>query len=354
MRNPPGVLQAPALFVIQDTFQRPLRTLRISVTDRCNLRCAYCMPEPTYAWLPRPELLTFEEIARLVVQFRGVGVDKVRITGGEPLARKGVVELVAQLRSTGVGALAMTTNGVLLAERAAALRDAGLSQLTVSLDTLSAARFSALTRRDQHEQVIAGLDAAAAAGFGALKIDTVLLRGVNDDELPALLAFAAARGAEMRFIEYMDVGGATNWRPEQVISRREILAILAAHFGAAPSPVPGRGSAPAERFRLPSGQVCGIIASTTQPFCGACDRARLTADGKLLTCLYATSGVDLRALLRAGASDAELSRALADAWEQRRDRGAEDRLKLAQLRGPLRTAAELRDDPLLEMHRRGG
>jgi cyclic pyranopterin phosphate synthase len=312
------------------------------------------MPEPTYAWLPRPELLTYEEITRLAMQFRGLGVDKVRITGGEPLARRDVVDLVAQLRGAGVGALAMTTNGVLLAGCAAALKEAGLAQLTVSLDTLSAERFSALTRRDQHAEVLAGLEAAAEAGFGALKIDTVLLRGVNEDEIPALLAYAAARGAELRFIEYMDVGGATHWRPGQVISRREILASLASHFGTAPEPLPGRGSAPAERFRLPSGQVFGIIASTTEPFCGACDRARLTADGQLLTCLYATTGLDLRALLRAGATDAELSTAISHAWARRRDRGAEDRLKLAQQRGPLRTAAELRADPLLEMHRRGG
>ncbi len=324
------------------------------MTDRCNLRCAYCMPEPTYAWLPRPELLSYEEIARVVGCFTALGVEKVRITGGEPLVRKDVSELVARLREAGAPALAMTTNGVLLEEQAAALRAVGLGQLTVSLDTLSSERFAALTRRDQHAQVLAGLDAAAAAGFSALKIDTVLMRGVNDDEVPALLAFAAARGAELRFIEYMDVGGATRWRPEQVVSRAELLALLAAHHGAPPVPLPGRGSAPAERFRLPSGQVFGIIASTTQPFCGACDRARLTADGQLLTCLYATAGLDLRGLLRGGASDGALAEAIARAWSGRRDRGAEERLKLAQLRGPLRTAEELREQPLLEMHRRGG
>ena len=312
------------------------------------------MPEPSYAWLPRPELLTFEEITRLVGVFNRLGVEKVRITGGEPLVRRDVVDLVAQLHGTGVEALALTTNGVLLAGLAGPLKEAGLAQLTVSLDTLSAERFTALTRRDQHAQVMAGLDAAAAAGFAALKMDTVLLRGVNDDEVPALLVHADARNAELRFIEYMDVGGATRWRPEQVVPRRELLSLLAAHFGAPPEPLPGRGSAPAERFSLPTGQVFGIIASTTQPFCGACDRARLTADGQLLTCLYATAGLDLRALLRSGAGDAELFEAISSAWRQRQDRGAEDRLKLAQLRGPLRTAAELQGEPHLEMHRRGG
>jgi len=312
------------------------------------------MPEPTYAWLPRPELLTFEELTRLVGHFRDLGVEKVRITGGEPLVRKDVVELVSQLRGAGLEELAMTTNGVLLEEHAEGLLRAGLAQITVSLDTLSPERFAALTRRDQHAQVLGGLDKAAEAGFASLKIDTVLMRGVNDDELVPLLEFAQRRGAELRFIEYMDVGGATNWRPGQVVSRQEILSLLTAHFGGPPEPLPGRGSAPAERFRLPSGQRFGIIASTTQPFCGACDRARLTADGQFLTCLYATAGLDLRALLRLGASNEALSGAIASAWHRRRDRGAEDRLKLARLRGPLRTAEELRDEPLLEMHRRGG
>lgn len=312
------------------------------------------MPEATYAWLPRPELLSFEEIARVVARFLELGVEKVRITGGEPLVRKDVVELVALLDGLHVPALAMTTNGVLLEAHAAGLRRAGLQQLTVSLDTLSAERFAALTRRDQHAQVLAGLDAAAAAGFPALKLDTVLMRGVNDDEVVPLLEFAAQRGAELRFIEYMDVGGATHWRADQVVSRAEILSRLTAHHGVAPEPLPGRGSAPAERFRLHTGQRFGIIASTTQPFCGACDRARLTADGQLLSCLYATAGLDLRALVRAGVDDVALRDAISSAWQQRRDRGAEERLWLAQARGPLRTAAELQGEPHLEMHRRGG
>ncbi len=340
--------------VSYDALHRPLRSLRLSVTDRCNLRCAYCMPEATYAWLPNPELLTFEELTRLVHRFIALGVRKVRLTGGEPLVRRELPTLVAQLAAAPLDELALTTNGVLLAGLAQPLRDAGLHRLTVSLDTLSADRFRALTTRDQHAQVVAGLDAAAAAGFGNVKIDTVLMRGVNDDEVVPLLAFARARGAELRFIEYMDVGGATRWDRRQVVPRAEVLARLAAHFGQAPTPLPERTSAPAERFMLPDGQLFGIIASTTQPFCSTCDRARLTADGQLLTCLYATKGTDVRALLRGGASDDDLEAALGAVWSHRRDRGAEERARLEQLRGPLRTADELRDQPHLRMHRRGG
>ncbi len=340
--------------MILDSHQRPLRSLRLSVTDRCNLRCAYCMPESRYDWLPGPEVLSFEELSRLVERFVALGVRRVRLTGGEPLLRRELPTLVSMLARQPLDELALTTNGVLLRRFARPLREAGLTRLTVSLDTLSPTRFLALTRRDQHAGVLDGLDAAAEAGFTGLKLDTVLMRGVNDDEVPALLAFAKARGAELRFIEYMDVGGATRWKQAQVISRAELLEQVTRHFGEAPLPLPERGSAPAERFRLPDGQLFGIIASTTQPFCGACDRARLTADGQLLTCLYATRGLDLKALLRGGADDAALERALHGAWTGRRDRGAEDRRRLLSARGPLRTAQQLLDEPHLEMHRRGG
>jgi cyclic pyranopterin phosphate synthase len=312
------------------------------------------MPEARYDWVPNPEILTFEEAARVVDAFVSLGVTKVRLTGGEPLLRRDLPVLVGLLAQKPLEELALTTNGTRLSSLARPLRAAGLSRLTVSLDTLSPTRFLALTKRDQHAQVLAGLDAAAAAGFAGLKLDTVLLRGVNDDELVPMLDFAAARGAEVRFIEYMDVGGATRWAPEKVVPRAEVLARLTRHFGAPPAPLPERGSAPAERFQLPDGRVFGVIASTSQPFCGACDRARLTADGQLLTCLYATRGTDLRALVRSGADAETMARAVAEVWSARRDRGAEERLALRDARGPLRTAAELAGAPSLQMHRRGG
>ncbi|MEN9800164.1 MAG: Cyclic pyranopterin monophosphate synthase 3 [Pseudomonadota bacterium] len=311
------------------------------------------MPEANYAWIPRPNLLTFEELHRVVVQCQALGVYKVRITGGEPLVRRDVPRLVRMLADAGIPELALTTNGVLLSEQAQALKDAGLRQLTISLDTLSAERFTALTRRPLHAHVLRGLEAAAAAGFGGIKIDTVLMRGVNDDEVPALLDFARERDAEIRFIEYMDVGGATRWRSDQVVTRAELLARLASLDGAVPVPLPGRGSAPAERFRRGNGQVFGIVSSTTQPFCGTCDRARLTAEGQFLTCLYATRGSDLRALLRGGEGDGALRTRLAEVWGSRTDRGAEERARL-NARGPLASAEELQARPALEMHHRGG
>ena len=338
---------------ISDSLGRPLRNLRLSVTDRCNLRCAYCMPEPNYTWLPRQDLLHFEEIGRLVDVFTGLGVDKVRLTGGEPLVRRDLPELVRILAGkSALTDIAMTTNGVLLADQAAALREAGLHRVTVSLDTLDAERFRRLTRFDDLPRVLAGIDAAAAAGFGSFKIDSVVMRGVNDDEIPALLERGRAWGAEVRFIEYMDVGGATRWSRERVVSRAEMLETLAARYGPI-APIAGQGSAPAERFRLPDGLVFGIIASTTAPFCRACDRSRLTADGHWFLCLYAARGTDLRGPLRAGATDAEIRELLSSTWRRREDRGAEERLRVAE-RSPLLPRVELVRDPHLEMHTRGG
>ena len=294
--------------VLVDRLARPLRSLRISVTDRCNLRCQYCMPEPDYAWLPRESLLGFEEIASIADVFVSLGADRVRVTGGEPLLRRDLPRLIELLASRpGIADLAVTTNGVLLASQAAALRRAGLRRITVSLDTLRRDRFQAIARFDELPSVLAGIDAAARAGFAPLKIDTVVMRGRNDDELVDLIEFGRGVGAEVRFIEYMDVGGATHWSMDTVVSRREILARLTEHYGDIAA-LPGRDAAPAERFQLPDGTTFGIIASTTEPFCAACDRSRLTADGLWLLCLYARGGLDLRRPLREGATCEELAR----------------------------------------------
>jgi cyclic pyranopterin phosphate synthase len=338
---------------ISDALGRPLGNLRVSVTDRCNLRCQYCMPELEYAWLPRGEILTFEELARIVDAFTGLGVDRVRLTGGEPLVRRDLPGLIGLLAANPrLRDIAMTTNGVLLAEAARPLREAGLRRLTVSLDTLDPQRFRELTRADLHHRVLAGIEAAAGAGFEERKIDSVIMRGVNEDELAALLEYGKSVGAEVRFIEYMDVGGATRWSMDRVVSGRQMLAQIEASFGPT-SPIGGRGSAPADRYRLADGTVFGIIASTTTPFCAACDRSRLTADGLWYLCLYAARGVDLRGPLRAGASAEEIREILRSVWTGRADRGAEERLALRE-RTPLVALAELRRDPHLEMHTRGG
>jgi cyclic pyranopterin phosphate synthase len=336
-----------------DRLGRPLRNLRVSVTDRCNLRCQYCMPEEEYVWLPREDLLAFEEIRELVSVFAGLGVDKVRLTGGEPLLRRDLPALVRLLAAVpGIRDLAMTTNGILLAEQAPSLREAGLHRVTVSLDTLRPDRFRELTRRDTHARVLEGIAAVPAAGFTGLKLDSVVMRGVNDDELVDLIEFGRRVEAEVRFIEYMDVGGATHWSMDRVVSRAEMLDALERRYGRI-EPVGEVSSAPAERFRLPDGTVFGIIASTTTPFCRTCDRSRLTADGLWFLCLYAQRGTDLRTLLRSGAPRDALAAAITGGWTARRDRGAEERKELG-IRGPLLQIEGLRQDPHLEMHTRGG
>jgi cyclic pyranopterin phosphate synthase len=337
-----------------DRLRRPLGSLRISVTDRCNMRCRYCMPEAEYVWLPRAQILTFEEITRLVGVFAGLGVAKIRLTGGEPLLRQELPTLVRSIRAEGrVRDLALTTNGILLAGQAAALGAAGLRRVTVSLDTLRPERMAQFARSTRHADVLAGIGAAQAVRFERLKLNSVVVRGFNEDELVDLIEFARARDAEVRFIEYMDVGGATQWSLDRVVSQREVLDLLAHHYGPI-TPVTGDDPhAPAERFALPDGATFGIIASTTAPFCGACDRSRLTADGQWLTCLYAQQGIDLREPLRSGASDAEVAALIRDCWTGRTDRGAEERLGLAH-RQPLYPVAGLRADPHREMHTRGG
>jgi GTP 3',8-cyclase len=338
---------------LSDQLGRPLRSLRVSVTDRCNLRCNYCMPQEEYVWLPRQELLTFEEIARLVEVFTSLGVEDVRLTGGEPLLRRNLSGLVRMLSANPrIRDLAITTNGVLFEEQAEDLRAAGLHRVTLSLDTLRPERFAALTGRDTHAQVFRGIEAAHRLGFPKLKLDSVVLRGVNEDELADLIEYGRGMGAEVRFIEYMDVGGATEWSLDKVFTRAEMLEQLAKRYGAV-TPLNENSSAPAERFRLPDGAVFGIIASTTTPFCRRCDRSRLTADGLWYQCLYAQAGIDLRQMLRAGATAEELASRISSIWRARADRGAELRAATGQ-RGVLVGVEQLRQDPHLEMHTRGG
>jgi GTP 3',8-cyclase len=342
-----------------DTLNRPLRNLRLSVTDRCNLRCQYCMPEDEYTWLPREDVLHFEEISALVDVFLGLGVTKLRLTGGEPLLRRDIPALVKMISGKpGLEDLALTTNGILLADQIDALASAGLRRITVSLDTLQRDRFMALTRFDELARVKEGLDAAhrvfgQAPGRSTFKIDTVVIRGVNDAELVDIIEYARPLNAEVRFIEYMDVGGATHWSPEGVFSRKDILASLASHYGPIEAVAEPASSAPADRFTLPDGTVFGIISSTSEPFCRSCDRSRLTADGMWYLCLYAARGIDLRGALRGGASPEEIRAIVTEAWRARADRGAEDRLALGERRAfvPIKS---LKKDPHLEMHTRGG
>jgi len=343
-----------------DLLNRPLRNLRLSVTDRCNLRCEYCMPEDDYVWLPREDVLQFEEISALVDVFIALGVDKVRLTGGEPLLRRDLPSLVRMLAvKPGLGDLALTTNGVLLADQIDALKSAGLGRVTVSLDTLRSDRFLRLTRFDELSRVKEGIEAAKRA-FGTLKIDSVVIRGVNDDELVDLVEYGKSVDAEVRFIEYMDVGGATRWSPDRVMSRQQILDVLTHRYGAiqqatdrSASAAGANSAAPADLFVLPDGTTFGIISSTTDPFCRTCDRSRLTADGMWFLCLYASQGIDLRAALRRGASVDELKALIAGGWQTRDDRGAETRLALGERRSFV-AVNTLRKDPHLEMHTRGG
>jgi len=339
--------------MIADVLGRPLRNLRLSVTDRCNLRCEYCMPEDDYQWLPREDLLHFEEISSMVDIFIGRGVDRVRLTGGEPLLRRDLPTLMAMLSAKpGLNDLALTTNGILLADQIDALASAGLRRITVSLDTLRADRFKALTRSDELARVRDGMQAAKRVFPSRFKIDTVVIKGVNDDELADLVEYGKALGAEVRFIEYMDVGGATKWSPDRVVSRTDILARLSARYGTI-APIVEDSSAPADRYQLADGTVFGIISSTTQPFCGSCDRSRLTADGMWYLCLYATQGLDLRGALRSGRSADEIGAMIRGGWQARDDRGAEQRLALGDRRAFVQLKA-LKKDPHLEMHTRGG
>jgi cyclic pyranopterin phosphate synthase len=310
------------------------------------------MPEAEYVWLPREDILHFEELSRLVDVFSSAGVDKIRLTGGEPLLRRDLPELIRMLAAKpAIRDLALTTNGVLLADQAQALCDAGLHRVTVSLDTLRRDRFQELARSNALADVLKGIEATSRL-FGTVKLDAVIIKGVNDNEILDLLEYGKSVGAEVRFIEYMDVGGATHWTAERVMSRAEILEALGHRYGPIQE-IDESTSAPADRYRLPDGTIFGIISSTTQPFCGSCDRSRLTADGMWYRCLYATAGTDLRTPLRAGMPDRELREMIVSGWTTRADRGAEDRLAL-RIRTPLIPASTLKKDPHLEMHTRGG
>ena len=316
-----------------DRHGRVATDLRVSLTDRCTLRCTYCMPAEGLDWLPGEHVLTDAEVIRLIqVAVERLGVDEVRFTGGEPLLRRGLEQIVAATTAlrTADGAppaTALTTNGIGLARRAAGLAAAGLDRVNVSLDTLDAARFARITHRDRHGDVIAGLEAAAAAGLGPVKVNTVLLRGVNDDEAVPLVRWAVTRGYELRFIEQMPLDPHGAWNRDDMVTAEEILAALSAELTL--TPAAGRGAAPAETWHVSDagtlvGRV-GIVASVTRPFCGDCDRARLTADGQIRDCLFARHETDLRLLLRSGADDEALAEVWRSAmWAKRPGHGIDD------------------------------
>jgi len=318
----------------RDTLARPLRDLRISVIDRCNFRCPYCMPEDQYAqdyeFLSKDQRLRFEEIERLAHAFVALGVRKLRLTGGEPLLRRDLPHLVEQLaRIPGVEDIAMTTNGVLLPKFAQALRDAGLHRLTVSLDTLDAATFRTLSGgRGEVAEVLAGIEAAERAGFDRIKLNCVVMRGVNDAQALDLVERFRGTGHIVRFIEYMDVGTVNHWCGDAVVPSSELIARIGARWPLESLQPNYRGEV-AERYRFTDGAgEVGFISSVSQPFCGDCSRARLSADGKLYTCLFARLGYDLREPLRAGISDEELAALIARRWTQRGDRYSEQRAEL--------------------------
>ena len=331
---------------LEDSFHRPLRALRVSITDRCNFRCVYCMPKEVYgrdyAFLPRRDLLTFEEITRLARVFAGLGVEKIRLTGGEPLIRRDVERLVEMLAAIPALDLTLTTNGAVLAQKAQALKDAGLGRITVSLDSLDDGVFRAMNDVDfPVRTVLEGIDAAAAAGL-PVKVNVVVKRGVNEESVLPMARHFRDEGHIVRFIEYMDVGSTNGWRLDDVVPAAEIVGAIDAELPLEPLPPRYPGEV-AERYRYRdgSGEV-GVIASVTRPFCGACTRARLSADGSLYTCLFATSGHDLRALVRDGSGDDEIAAALGGIWRERTDRYSE-----------LRSAAT-RDLPKVEMSYIGG
>ena len=311
-----------------DTLGRPLHDLRISVTDRCNFRCVYCMPKEVfgkdYQFLPRAEILTFEEIEQLTRIFVSLGVRKVRLTGGEPLVRRDLERLVEKLARLGDLDLTLTTNGSLLAQKVSALAAAGLKRVTVSLDSLDDATFKSMNDVDfPVAKVLAGIEAAQAAGLGPVKINMVTKRGVNEHSIVPMARYFKGTGMTLRFIEFMDVGSTNGWRLDDVVPAREIVAMIDRELPLEPVDRAYRGEVAARyRYKDGSGEI-GVISSVTQPFCADCTRARLSADGSLYTCLFATQGHDLRGLVRGGASDEEITRFITDIWRVRTDRYSE-------------------------------
>jgi cyclic pyranopterin phosphate synthase len=292
-----------------DRYGRVATDLRVSLTDKCNLRCTYCMPAEGLDWMPDEQQLTDDELVRLIrIGVQRLGIEEIRFTGGEPLVRRGLVDIVRQVREVSADVdLSMTTNALGLARAAQALADAGLNRVNVSLDTVRADTFAAITRRARLDDVVAGLAAAEAAGLGPVKVNAVLMRGVNDDQAPELLSWCLDRGYELRFIEQMPLDAQHGWQRDDMVTADEIFAHLATEFDLSPAVEP-RGSAPAERFLVDGGPATvGVIASVTRPFCGDCDRVRLTADGQVRNCLFARDESDLRAALRGGVSDAEIA-----------------------------------------------
>jgi cyclic pyranopterin phosphate synthase len=314
--------------MLVDTLQRPVKDLRISVTDRCNFRCTYCMPLDEYEWIDKREILTFEEITRLAKLFIQCGVEKIRLTGGEPLVRQDLNHLVEKLAALdGLKDLCLTTNGALLAERIGALKRAGLRRVNVSIDTLDADKFKRMTKRGDLNKVLDGIFAAKAAGLKPIKLNAVVERGVNDDDILPLVEFSREHGFAMRFIEYMDVGNANKWTSAKLVSKKEIIAKIAARY---PLKEIGRdqGSAPSVDYEFVDGQGdIGVIASVTEPFCSSCTRARVTADGRIVTCLFSDVGHDVKAKLRAGATDADIADFIANIWRNRTDRYSAQRLE---------------------------
>ena len=319
-----------------------MHDLRISVTDRCNYRCTYCMPHDEYKWVERYEVLSFNEIERLARLFVEQGVSQVRLTGGEPLVRRELEKLVAQLRTVpGLKDLSLTTNGALLGAQAVALKEAGLERINVSLDTLKDDRFRKITQRGELAPVLEGLAAAKAAGIHPIKINAVIIRGFNDDELLDLVEFGRTHGFEMRFIEYMDVGNASGWEPAKTYTKREMLDDIHVRY---PLREVGRaaGSAPAVDYEFLDGAgIVGIIGSITEPFCSSCTRVRLTADGRLVTCLFAEAGFDLKTPMRQGATDEDLTALIHSVWTGRGDRYSDLRWDALQSGKPYNTTRKI-------------
>ena len=353
----------PGHEMLLDSFQRPLNDLRISVTDRCNYRCAYCMPRDEYTWLEREEILTFDEMARLARIFLSLGVEKIRLTGGEPLVRRDLEVLVRKLSGlTGLEELCLTTNGLWLVEKAGPLRAAGLNRLNVSLDTLDPEKFKKITKRGELEPVLKGIEEAKRHEFDSIKINAVVERGVNEDDILPLVEYGRRNRLSVRFIEYMDVGNANDWHSDRVVPKSEILETIHRRyplrgwgptFGRAMGPARRRanGNAPSQDYEfMDDGGEVGIIASVTEPFCATCSRVRLTADGRFVTCLFSKDGMDLKGPLRAGASDDEIAQRISSVWRKREDRYSEQRLEaLHSIQG-----YRPKDHPKIEMIQLGG